>query len=170
MKKCHTKFQFFVIRHQQNIECQKTFITYKIYEWLNCALNDLSSQNNIFFVCANWNAEQKKIKITCQICEIKKQFYTQIHIEKIGLIKFLYKYKIFDFFYSNCSCDVNEQMLKHVVIQFFLMSNINEIWNMMNVKNYQHLMSIFKTTKILTRWFINSDLLTQFALIKIQFN
>ena len=69
------KFQSFVIQHQQNIECQKTFVVYKIHEWLNYTLNDLSSQNSVPFVYADWNAEQEKIKMTRWIHKIKKQSY-----------------------------------------------------------------------------------------------
>ena len=71
---------------------------------------------------------KKKLKWHVEFTKSKNSLITQIHIEKIDLIKFLYKRKIFDFFHRDCSCDVKKQMLKHIITQCFL--NVKYKWNL----------------------------------------
>ena len=74
------------------------------------------------------------------------------------------------FDHPNCFCGASKQTSEHVAMDCSLMPKRNEIWwtvsNM--VKNYRRLMTTFKTTTVLTRWFIKTNLLSMFSLTKNQ--
>ena len=102
--------------------------------------------------------------------KIKKNLIAQMWIKKIGFAKFLHVRKILRFDHLNCFCGTSKQTSKHVIINCFLMSKKNEIWRTMSdaLKNYRRLMIIFKMTKMLTKWFIQTNLLLMFSLIRNQ--
>ena len=53
---------------------------YKIHEWLNFALNDLSKSINIFNINSNWKFEKIENEMTRQINKNKKQSdYTNVN-------------------------------------------------------------------------------------------
>ena len=91
-------------------------------------------------------------------------------IEKIELAKFLHTHKIPKFDHLNCFCGANKQTSEYMMMNCSLMSKKNKIWRTVSdaVKNYHRLMIIFKTMKTLTKWFIKTNLLSMFSLIKNQ--
>ena len=111
-------------------------------------------QNQLTYLTSIQAEDLKKLKMKWHIILIitKNNLITQMSIEKIELVKFLHIHTILKFDYSNCFCGVNKQMLKHVMMNYFLMSKKNKIRRAMNgaAKNYHRSMIIFKTAKALT--------------------
>ena len=93
-----------------------------------------------------------------------------MRIENIELLKFLHVDKISEFDHLNCFYEASKQTLKHVVMDCSLMPNKNKIWWTVNdkMKNYYCLIIIFKMMKALAKWFIKTNLLSMFSLIKNQ--
>ena len=111
-----------------------------------------------------------KMKWHIKLIKTKNNLITQMWIEKIEFMKFLHIRKILEFNYLICFCGTNKQTSEHVMMNCFLMPKKNEIWWTMSdaMKNYCRLMIIFKAAKTLAKWFIKTDLLSMFSLIKNQ--
>ena len=111
-----------------------------------------------------------RMKWHIKLMKMKNNLITQMRIKKIELAKFLHVHKISRFDHSNCFCGASKQTSKHVMMNCSLMPKKNEIWRTVNdaAKNYRRLMTIPKTTKTLTRWFIKANLLFMFSLTKNQ--
>jgi hypothetical protein len=111
------------------------------------------------------NIDKKRLQLHDQLKKIESSLSTQIRIEKIDFVDFLFKQKILEVTSISCRCDWNNQTIKHVIMFCELMKNKNSMLSVVDITNYHQMMISSKKFKIIIKWLFRHDLLWQFALI-----
>jgi hypothetical protein len=97
--------------------------------------------------------------------KIENSLSTQIRIEKIDFVDFLFRRKILEVTSISCRCDWDNQTIKHVIMFCELMNEKNSMLSVVDITNYHQMMTSSKRFKIIIKWLLRHDFLSQFALI-----
>ncbi len=111
------------------------------------------------------NIDKKRLQLHDQLKKIESSLSTQIRIEKIDFVDFLFKRKILEVTSISCRCDWNNQTIKHVIMFCKLMNDRNLMLSVVEITNYHQMMISSKKFKIIIKWLLRHDFLSQFALI-----
>ncbi len=111
------------------------------------------------------NIDKKRLQLHDQLKKIKNSLSTQIRIEKIDFVDFLFRRKIFEITSISCRCDWDNQTIKHVIMFCELMNDRSSMLSVVEITNYHQMMISSKRFKIIIKWLLRHDFLSQFALI-----
>ncbi len=111
------------------------------------------------------NIDKKRLQLHDQLKKIESSLSTQIRIEKIDFVDFLFKRKILEVTSISCRCDWDNQTIKHVIMFCELMNDRNSMLSVVDITDYHQMMISSKRFKIIIKWLLRHDLLSQFALI-----
>ncbi len=111
------------------------------------------------------NIDKKRLQLHDQLRKIESSLSTQIRIEKIDFVDFLFRRKILEVTSISCRCDWNNQTIKHVIMFCELMKNKSSMLSVVDITDYHQMMTSSKKFKIILKWLLRHDLLSQFALI-----
>ncbi len=109
--------------------------------------------------------DKKRLQLDDQLKKIENSLSTQIPIEKIDFVDFLFRRKILEVTSISCRCDWDNQTIKHVIMFCELMNNKNSMLSVVDITDYHQMMISSKKFKIIIKWLFRHDLLSQFALI-----
>jgi hypothetical protein len=109
--------------------------------------------------------DKKRLQLHDQLKKIESSLSIQIRIEKIDFVNFLFRRKIFEITSISCRCDWNNQTIKHVIMFCELMNDKNSMLNVVDITDYYQMMTSSKRFKIIIKWLLWHNLLSQFALI-----
>ncbi len=110
------------------------------------------------------NIDKKRLQLHDQLRKIESSLSTQIRIEKIDFVDFLFRRKIFEVTSISCWCDWDNQTIKHVIMFCELMNDKSSMLSVVDITDYHQMMTSSKRLKIIIKWLLRHDLLSQFAL------
>jgi hypothetical protein len=108
---------------------------------------------------------KERLKIHAQLRKVESSLTTQIRSEKIGFADFLHRRKVSGVDSPACRCGWNRQTAKHVIMFCPMMNDRREILHDVGHSDYNQMMNSGKSLKIIVKWLISHDLLTQYALV-----
>jgi hypothetical protein len=110
---------------------------------------------------------KKRLKLHENLIKVESNLVTQMRIDRINLTKYLFHRRVFTVSFLTCTCEWFKQFIKHVV--FFCFKHNHTRKNMFFVvktHDFRQLLEMFKALSIITKWLMNTDLLTQFSLTR----
>ncbi len=111
------------------------------------------------------NIDKKRLQLHDQLKKIESSLSTQIRIEKIDFVDFLFRRKILEVTSISCRCDWDNQTIKHVIMSCELMKDKNSMLSVVDITDYHQMMNSSKKFKIIIKWLLRHDFLSKFALI-----
>ncbi len=111
------------------------------------------------------NIDKKRLQLHDQLKKIESLLSTQIRIEKIDFVGFLFRRKILEVTSISCRCDWDNQTIKHVIMFCELINDRSSMLSVVDITDYHQMMTSSKRFKIIIKWLFRHDLLSQFALI-----
>jgi hypothetical protein len=107
---------------------------------------------------------KKRLKLHEQFRKVESSLTTHIRTKKIELANFLHRRKVLEMKSSTCRCEWNRQTTKHVIMFCSMMIDRYTLWRDVKHFDYNQMMHSNKFLKIIVKWLIKHDLLTQYAL------
>ncbi len=110
---------------------------------------------------------KKRLKLHENLIKIKSSLITQMRIDRINLTKYLFHRRVLTVSFLTCTCKWLKEFMKHVVIFCFEHNHTREsMLFVVKMHDFRQLFEVLKTLKIITKWLMNTDLLTQFSLTR----
>ncbi len=111
------------------------------------------------------NINKKRLKLHVSLRKTESSLITQIRTKKIDFVDFLFRRKVLEIDSSTCRCEWRRQTIKHVIMFCSLMIDRNQMMRDVDHFDYNRMMHSTKSLKIIIKWLINQNILTQYALI-----
>ncbi len=112
------------------------------------------------------DVSKKRLKLHENMIKTKSSLITQMRIDRINLTKYLFHRRVFIVSTSTCSCDWFKQFLKHIILFCSAYSDTREsMLRVADTHDFRQLFDELKILRIVTRWLMKTDLLSQFSLI-----
>ena len=115
--------------------------------------------------------EIKTIKLTCRMLKLYKKLFKiqsfiviQLWSDKTELMTFLHKRKISDFLFSDCFCEWDRKMSKHVMIYCVKHLKTHRKLKINKWINLRKMMFFSEKVKKIITWWLKQNLLSQFQL------
>jgi hypothetical protein len=111
----------------------------------------------------------QRLHIHQSLAKAESSILTQIRTEKIGLAAFLYRQKVPNVASASCSCGWLQQTPKHIAM--FCpdrQEHRQRLFQEAGTTDFQEMVSTKQGAKAIAKWFIQTNLLTQFSLAKEQ--
>jgi hypothetical protein len=105
------------------------------------------------------------LKLHDNLFKAESSLITQMRTNRIELTKYLFHRRVFIIVISACFCDWFRQTLKHVMFFYSNHSRTREsMLFIVETQNLRRLLNINKKVKVMTRWLMKTNILTQFSL------
>jgi hypothetical protein len=125
------------------------------------------SEERKICVTLSFRVFKKRLKLHENLIKVENSLVTQMCINRINLTKYLFHRRMLIVLSSTCTCEWLKQFMKHVV--FFCLEHNHTRESMLFVvktHDFRQLFEVLKTLRIITRWLMNTNLLTQFSLAR----
>ncbi len=134
-------------------------------KWKNVWSEYQASSEQRACVALSFQCFKKRLKLHENMTKIENNLVTQMRIERIDLTKYFFHRRVLIVSTSICSCDWFKQFLKHIVLFCSAYNDIREsMLHVVETHNFRQFLDESKCLKIVTRWLMKTDLLTQFSL------
>ncbi len=108
---------------------------------------------------------KKRLKLHDKLFKVESNLITQMRIDRIDLMNYLFHRKVFTIVFLTCSCDWFKQITKHII---FFCSNYHiyrdSMLRVVETQNYNTHLDTIKDFRKTVKWLMKTNLLTQFFL------
>ncbi len=151
---------------------ENTSIYRKLKKWLQKKWENVwneyqMSEERKVCVTLLFRVFKKRLKLHENLIKIESNLITQMRINCINLTKYLFHRRVLIVSSSICTCEWFKQFMKHVILFCFEHNHTREsMLFVVKTHDFCQLFEVLKILKIITKWLMNTDLLTQFSLAR----
>ncbi len=110
---------------------------------------------------------KKRLKLHANLIKVESSLVTQMRTNRISLTKYLFHRRMLTVSFSTCTCEWFKQLMKHVVLFCLEYNHTRKIMLfVVETHDFRQLLEVLRILKIITRWLMNTNLLTQFSLAR----